>query len=132
MYRIYKPAIKPAHCPLEDVEQITFVNYLAKHYPHIRDLMTHVKNEGKRTKGQADKDKAMGMHKGVSDIIIIARVPFVAELKRNDPSKNSATAQQKQYLLSAHNAGAFACLCYGHEALIQAFEDWRVNHDPSA
>ena len=122
--KIYKPATKPLNCPLEETEQITFVNWLSTNHPQHRMLMTHAKNEGKRTKIQADKDRAMGMNKGTSDIIIIHRIPFICELKRSDPSKGRPSKEQLQYLQAAHQAGAFACLCYGHEQVIRAFNDW--------
>ena len=110
--------------PSESAEMITFVNYVRKNYPSTYGLViTHIRNEGKKTHNQAAKQKAEGLTKGASDIIIPFETPFVCEMKSK--SKTSKVSEdQLNYLECVDRLGGFACITYGHKATIEAFEEW--------
>lgn len=123
-YKVYDSGFR-GDCPLESAEQQTFFNKIRREYPDNYGKMAfHVRNEGKRTKQQAQKEKAEGMTKGVVDIHIPGNPAFVCELKRKDKTKSNLPADEKLYLQLCHKAGCFACLCYGWEEAWEAFEDW--------
>jgi hypothetical protein len=125
MYNVYDSGYR-GNCPLESAEQVTFFNWIRSEYPDtFGALAFHVRNEGKRTAAQAQKEKAEGMTKGVVDIIIPGKMTFVCELKRQDKTKSRLPNDEREYLIKAWDNGAFACLCYGYEEAIKAFEDWR-------
>ena len=109
--------------PRENAEMITFFNELRSKHPDLAPLATHIKNEGKRTIQQIEKDKAEGLVKGFADIVIIGCPGFVCEMKSK--SKTSKTSkEQKEFLDAADKNGAFACIAYGYKAAMQAVEDW--------
>lgn len=107
-------------CPLESAEQITLFNAIRKKYPHA----LHPRNEGKRTYGQVNRQKAEGMTKGASDLIIPGMPCFVGELKRQDHTKSVWQDGQMEYLANAKNAGAFVCVAFGYKAMLEAIKEW--------
>ena len=115
-------------CPRESIEQITFVNAIRAQYPDSYGLiLIHPENEKKLVNGQfsaVSKSRAMGMSPGASDIIIPGNPSFVCEIKRADRTLSDISDEQLAYLYAAKEAGAFACIALGHEAAINAFEDW--------
>lgn len=115
-------------CPLEDLEQITFFNWLRREYPdRYGRIALHPKNEQKRRGRQfraLDKDKAMGMAPGAADIIIPGAPAFVCEIKRRDHTKSAWQPDQIPYLESSQEAGAFVCVALGSDAARAAFLDW--------
>jgi len=114
------------HCPLESQEQAAFVDYLRKVYPRTYGaIVIHIKNEGKKTFGQAAYDKKNGQTKGASDIVIPGNPSFCLELKRKDRTKSKFSHEQETYLIKASENGAFACVAYGYDAAIEAFKDWQ-------
>lgn len=110
-------------CPSEAVEQVTFFNRVRK-VPKWGILALHPRNEGKRHYKQVSREKAEGMTKGASDIIIPGYPAFVCELKRRDRTQSTWQDGQKEYLEAARNAGAFACVALGADAAWQAFGEW--------
>jgi hypothetical protein len=110
-------------CPSETVEQITFFNRIRK-IPTYGVIAVHPRNEGKRHYKQVSKEKAEGMTKGASDIIIPGNPSFVCELKRRDRTQSSWQDGQKEYLEAAKRAGAFACVALGADAAMEALEEW--------
>jgi len=118
-------------CPLEEAEQITFFNKLRREYPKSYGLLAlHPKNEAKR-KGaqfrQLDRDKALGMSIGASDIILPGNPAFVVEMKRKDHTRCRWQPKQLEYLEAAHAAGCFVGVALGWEAAWEAFNDWLAN-----
>ena len=113
-------------CPKESAEQVTFFSRLRREYPDTWGrLALHPKNEEKRSGKQfmqLDRDKAMGLSPGASDIVI--PLGFVCEMKRRDHTKSSWQKEQIPYLEAAHNEGAFVCVALGWEAAWEAFEEW--------
>lgn len=109
--------------PHEDNELMTFINQVRKKYSKESELMTHIKNEGKRNVFQYQKDKAKGLNSGFADIVIIGNPTFVCELKsKNYGSKPSK--KQMDFLNSASDVGAFACVAYGYDNAMLAFKEW--------
>ena len=87
-------------------------------------IAVHPRNEGKRHYKQVTKERAEGMTKGASDIIIPGNPAFVCELKRRDRTQSTWQDGQVEYLESAQKAGAFACVALGADAAMEAFEEW--------
>lgn len=115
-------------CPKEGAEQVTFFNKLRKEYPETWGrLAIHPKNEEKRSGPkfrQLERDKAMGLSTGASDIIIPGKPSFVCEMKRKDHTQSKWEPDQLPYLEAAHKVGSFACVALGWEGAWQAFEEW--------
>ena len=115
-------------CPNESQEQVTFFNRLRKEYPDTWGVLAiHPRNEQLLKGGQfrgVIKQKAEGMTKGATDIVIPARVSFVCELKRLDHTQSKWQDGQLHYIETAQSAGAFACVALGYEAAWLAFQDW--------
>jgi hypothetical protein len=125
-YKVYGDiSFRDKNCPHETPEHMAFVNWVKKTHPVHYDMLIHPKNEGVRTHHQAAKDRALGsLNAGASDIIILGKTPFVCELKRKDKTLSRLSDKQKSFLNQAVECGCFACVAYGAEAVIEAFEDW--------
>ena len=114
-------------CHQETNEQLAFFSIMKREYPQYHAIAIHPKNEGKRAKAQFHQlamDKKLGLTPGSSDIIIPALVPFVCELKRRDHTKSHWQDGQQEYLLAAHELGAFCCVALGHEGALLALKEW--------
>ncbi|AIM40814.1 putative VRR-DNA nuclease [Idiomarinaceae phage Phi1M2-2] len=112
-------------CPPEGAEQITFFNQLRAKYPDSYGVIAiHPRNEGKRTHQQTARQKAEGMTKGASDIIIPGSPAFCCELKRQDHTKSQWQEGQIDYLEYARKQGAFVCVAFGWEAAWEALQEW--------
>lgn len=107
-------------CPPESAEQITAINTIRKTSPQV----IHPRNEGKRSYRQTARHKAEGLTKGASDIVIPGAPAFVCELKRKDKTKSRVSPEQVDYIKTCLDAGAVACIAYGHEAALSAYKDW--------
>ena len=112
------------NCPPESAEQITFFNTLRRDFPELGRIAIHPRNEGKRTVQQTQRQKAEGMTPGAADIIIPSNPAFVCELKRKDHTKCAWQPNQLDYLQAAIDAGAFVCVALGHEAALEALDEW--------
>ena len=108
--------------PKEDQEAQTLVNQIRKRYPYI--LFMHIKNEGKKTKAQADFDRSMGMMAGASDFLFLGSPTMCLELKRKDHTLSKWQPKQQEFLIAAQEQGAMSCVCFGWEAGMQAVEAW--------
>lgn len=111
-------------CATETAEQITFFSQLRKSKPNLGEIALHIRNEGKRNINQVRQQKAEGMIAGASDIIIPGSPCFVCELKRKDHTQGAWQPNQKEYLQSAKDNGAFVCVALGWEAAMRAVEEW--------
>ncbi len=120
-YQVYDSGYRGA-CPRETVEPVTGINVISKEFPQV----THIRNEGKRTHSQESRHKAEGMVVGASDIVLPGCPAFVCELKRKDKTKSRVSKEQIDYLEACAASGAFACIAYGHEEALRAFNDWRA------
>lgn len=108
--------------PKEDQEAQTLVNQVRKKYPHV--LFMHIKNEGKKTKAQADFDRSMGMMAGASDFIFLGVPPMALELKRQDHTLSKWQPKQQEFLIASQEQGMFTAVCFGWQAGMEAVEDW--------
>lgn len=112
-------------CPRETLEQVTFFCRVREQYPEtIGRIAIHPRNEGKRRRDQADREKSEGMVPGASDVIIPARIPFVCEIKRRDHTRSEWQDGQIGYLEAAHAQGAFVCVALGADAAMEALTQW--------
>lgn len=115
-------------CPKESAEQITFFGQVrAKHPDTVGKLALHPKNEEKRSGKdfqRLERDKAMGLSPGASDIVIPGSPAFVCEMKRQDNTKSQWQEGQIEYLEAAKAQGAFVCVALGWEAAMEAVEEW--------
>lgn len=122
--KIYGDQSYRGDCITEAADQKKFMKVIRM--TEYGRIAIHIKNEGKRTQGQALFDRAQGMVKGASDIIIPASPAFVCELKRKNHMKSSISTEQIIYLLAAQEKGAFACIALGFEGAIEAFNKWKL------
>jgi hypothetical protein len=105
----------------ESQHAMTFFAKLRREFPEYGAIATHIRNEGKRSMAQVQKQKAEGLTTGTADIIIPANPPFVCELKSRSP-RATISKEQIEYLLNAQKLGAFACVAIGFEGAIEAFK----------
>ena len=115
-------------CPSENAEQVTFFNWIRKEYPTTLGLIAiHPRNEGKRTYGQANWQKAEGMNTGAADIVIPCSPPIVIELKRRDHTKSTISKEQIEFLEACQSMGGKVCVALGWEAA----KEFVATHIPS-
>lgn len=113
------------NCPTEDAELETFVNQLRKRHPKVARLFVHIPNEGKRNFDEVQILKRKGaLNEGAVDELIPADISFVGELKRLDHTLSAISEAQIDYLITAHQAGAFAFVALGWKYNWHALEDW--------
>lgn len=113
------PASAPAAPKLyEDDLQIScfeLIEVLRGQHP-ILEWVVHVPNGGKRPRGAAGRLKAMGVKKGVLDVIL--PLPYngwsgwAIELK---VGKNRTTEEQDNWLAALEAAGYYTAVCYSLE-----------------
>ena len=119
---IYGQKIKGCKVP-ESSHMITFLNTLRREYPEYAKCCLHIRNEGKRTRQQIEKEKAQGFVTGAADIILVGNPSFVCEMKSQSPSAK-ISKEQIEFLLSAQRLGAFSCVALGHVGAIEGFNEW--------
>ena len=116
-------------CATESLEQVTFFARLRREYPNSWGAIAfHPRNEGIRSIMKLKIEKAEGMVKGASDIIIPGAPAFVCELKRRDHTKSTWQDGQQEYLYAAQAAGAFVCVALGYKAAEEAFRRYLAIH----
>ena len=120
--RIYGAPIKGCKVP-ESAHMITFFNTLRREYPEYAKCCLHIRNEGKRTMQQIEKEKAEGFVTGAADIILVGNPSFVCEMKSQSPSAK-ISQEQIEFLLAAQRLGSFSCVALGHLGAIEAFNEW--------
>lgn len=109
--------------PAEDYVLSSLISRIRKDYPSSYGLVAfHVKNESRRTMGQIRADKAKGLTKGVSDLVVIGNPTLCMEIKKD----NSCCFEdgQLEFLQQAQKGGAFVCLVIGYQGAKDAFEYW--------
>ena len=101
------------HCRLPELPTVE---------PGVRltDYLIHIPNGGKRGKAEAGRFKAMGVKRGVSDLLlpiphrgfaglwIEMKAPYTDSRDKNYPSK-----EQKEWLARMQLAGYQTAVCYG-------------------
>lgn len=114
---------------LEDSVQIFASDYVRYNYPEM--VFFHVVNESKKTIGQAMKDQAKGLRKGVSDCIFMIPKKYrgdysfgAIEIKRATKKLASPlTEDQKEFLKSVKEADGFSAVSYGRDGFLAAFAE---------
>ena len=122
---IYGQKIKG--CKITEANHMTtFFNTLRREYPDYAAIALHIRNEGKRTKQQMDREKMQGgFVTGAADIVIPGNPTFVCEMKSQSP-RAKIDDEQLSYLLAAQSHGAWCCIALGHKAAMEAFLDWKA------
>lgn len=111
--------------PAEDYVLSSLISRIRNDYPATYGLVAfHVKNESKRTTGQIRADKAKGLTKGVSDLIVIGNPTLCMEIKKDNSCRFEPG--QLEFLQQAQKQGAFVCLAIGYQGAKDAFEEWRI------
>jgi hypothetical protein len=77
---------------------------------------------------QIAREKAEGMVKGASDVIICGSPTFVCEIKRRDHTKSTWQDGQQEFLNAAQKTGSFVCIALGADAAWEAFADYLGSH----
>lgn len=109
--------------PAEDYVLSSLISRIRKDYPSSYGLVAfHVKNESKRTTWQIRADKAKGLTKGVSDLIVIGNPTLCMEIKKDNSCRFEDG--QLEFLQQAQKGGAFVCLAIGYQGAKDAFEYW--------
>ena len=109
--------------PSEDYVLSSLISRIRNDYPSSYGLVAfHVKNESKRTTGQIRADKAKGLTKGVSDLIVIGNPTLCMEIKKDNSCRFENG--QLEFLEQAQKQGAFVCLAVGYKGAKDAFEYW--------
>lgn len=113
----------PSDIRKEVVHQIEAFSHVSNRYPMW--LCWHSVNENKKTMYTALIDQQSGLHKGVSDLVMLigfqgCNYPFAAiEMKRvNKSGKGKASPvskEQKDFLAHVRKMGGFSAVCYGSE-----------------
>ena len=111
--------------PAEDYVLSSLISRIRNDYPSTYGLVAfHVKNESKRTTGKIRADKAKGLTKGVSDLIVIGNPTLCMEIKKDNSCRFEDG--QLEFLQQAQKQGAFVCLAIGYQGAKDAFEEWRI------
>ena len=109
--------------PAEDYVLSSLISRIRNDYPLSYGLVAfHVKNESKRTTGQIRADKAKGLTRGVSDLIVIGNPTLCMEIKKDNSCRFEGG--QLEFLQQAQKQGAFVCLAVGYQGAKDAFEHW--------
>lgn len=109
--------------PAEDYVLSSIISRIRKDYLSSYGLVAfHVKNESRRTMGQIRADKAKGLTKGVSDLIVIGNPTLCMEIKKDNSCRFEDG--QLEFLQQAQKGGAFVCLAVGYQGAKDAFEYW--------
>lgn len=100
--------------PEEDLHRLVFEWIFAMQSVHpILKFMMHVPNGGVRSRGEAGKLKAMGVRKGVSDVVCPFANDFfkgfACELKA---PKGRCTPEQSVFLSKAKSDGWLTAVCF--------------------
>lgn len=104
--------------PLEKTEQINLVTQFKQKYPGVVIFM--VRNDGHRTQSEKAEQLLLGLHKGVSDLVIPEFRIFL-EMKRIKNSEWSEEQQEfKRYIESI---GYYYVLGYGCDDALSKIEE---------
>lgn len=103
----------------EDKVQIAVIKYLNLQYPHA--LVHHSPNEGKRSKFEQYKAKAMNVSSGFPDLLIVYKGRSLAlELKAG---KNKATDNQKKWIDGLKRNGYCTAIATGFDEAKTAIDE---------
>jgi hypothetical protein len=106
--------------PEEDLHRLVFAWIFAMQRTHpILDFMMHVPNGGGRSKGEAGKLKAMGVRRGVPDVLCPFKCSgfngFACELKAPN---GKCSPEQNMFLTKAKNDGWLVGVCFTFDEFV--------------
>lgn len=122
--------------PEEDLQRSVFEwIFLHEHKYPVLEFTMHVPNGGRRSKGEAGRFKAMGVRKGISDVVNPFPQPggagFACELKASKDGR--ATPEQLKYLKFAKSNGWVTGICFTLDQFIVLIEQYLgVHHGGTA
>jgi hypothetical protein len=103
--------------PLEKTEQINLVSEFKRKYPDVVIFMA--RNDGFRTKSEKAEQLLLGLHKGVSDLVIPEFRIFL-EMKRIKNSKWSE--EQQEFKRYVESIGYYYVLGYGCDDALEKID----------
>lgn len=110
----------------ESQEQKKLMKWIHGKLPEVWEVTYHVKNEGQRKGKTIGNDIAMGIRKGVPDIIIDhpsnGYHGLRIEMKRADGGRLSQP--QRKWLERLNSRGYLAVCCHGFEKAKKVIEDY--------
>lgn len=113
--------------PSESVEQqhlFTWAAFHAGKYPEL-ELLHHIPNEGKRSRGTGGRMKAEGMKAGVPDVCLpVARGGWHGLYIEMKKQGGTVSKEQSKWLYSLSRQGYLTAVCYGWEAAAQIIKDY--------
>ena len=122
-------------CPAEDSDLISFVAWLKYNWPELESCIIHTPNEGGLPVQARMQQKKKGVLFRCPDIIVMTVPAFCMELKRRNPAKSLARAEDRKrfseqvdVLASMQKQGNFSCAALGIDAAREAwkyFLAWR-------
>lgn len=113
--------------PSESVEQqhlFTWAAFHAGKYPEL-ELLHHIPNEGKRSRGTGGRMKAEGMKAGVPDVCLpVARGGWHGLYIEMKKQGGTVSKEQSKWLYSLSQQGYLTAVCYGWEVAAQIIKDY--------
>lgn len=113
--------------PTESEEQqrlFTWAAFCAGKYPELQ-LLHHIPNGGKRSKGEAGRFRAEGVKAGIPDLCLpVARSGFHGLYIEMKKQGGKVSQEQAHWLNSLDKQGYLTAVCYGWEAAAEVIKDY--------
>ncbi len=109
----------------EDQQRLfTWAAFCAGKYPEL-ELLHHIPNGGKRSKGEAGRFRAEGVKAGVPDLCLpVARSGFHGLYIEMKKQGGKVSQEQARWLNSLDKQGYLTAVCYGWEAAAGVIKDY--------
>lgn len=109
----------------EESDQILFVNWVNRTYPHLAQKLHHSPNGGYRDKRTGHRMKLMGTKPGFHDLILFHPVGehtgLVIELKIG---AGRLSQSQQDWIPVFQNCGFLVKPCWGYQAAVDTFKEY--------
>lgn len=131
--------IARAKMPSEYQVQSSFVEYVRHKYPHLSKSLIHIPNEGKRSLREGARQKALGLTRGVSDLLLAVPMQFYLTLEDGTGAtpiwrhglwiemksgKGKLTKEQEEFLDLMATNGYRTAVARSFEEAVKIFEDY--------
>lgn len=101
-----------------------WADFALTQYPEL-ELLYHIPNEGKRSRGTGGRLKAMGLKSGVPDLCLpTAHGGYIGLYIEMKVKPNKPTENQKRWLRALRAAGHMVAVCYDWDSARQLLEDY--------
>jgi hypothetical protein len=84
-------------CNSEDADLISFMSWLRRNYPHLKDISYHIPNESMKPVQGRVMDKKKGVLDGAPDVCIALTPSVYIEFKRKCVKLSLASTKQRQH-----------------------------------